>query len=114
MLSYIYAQFEDRLSKADENVESSFQFQVFQFQTSSDLFTKAVEGMPEGMEDRMVNCVLLGFLKKMFMGWYHEKLEEDVNGMVPRGARSQMWYCKCMQTIYCAAASRTGQRECRI
>jgi hypothetical protein len=54
--------------------EGYVQFQVFQFQTS-DRFTKVVNGMPQGMEDQIENCVLLGFLKKMSMEWYHEELE---------------------------------------
>ena len=74
ILSYLYTNFEDTLGKADENVESSFHFQVFRFQTS-DLFTQVIDNMPQGMEDRVANCVLLEFLKKMFMAWYREELE---------------------------------------
>jgi hypothetical protein len=31
--------------------------------------------MPHGMDDRIANCVLLEFLKTMFMGWYRDELE---------------------------------------
>jgi hypothetical protein len=74
ILSYLYAHFEETLGKADKNMEASFQFQVFRLQTS-DLFTKVIYGMPQGVEDPIANCLLLGYLKTMFMGWYHEELE---------------------------------------
>jgi hypothetical protein len=52
MLSYIYTYFENMRAKADKNMESSFHFQVFQFQTSKD-FTKVINGMPHGMDDQL-------------------------------------------------------------
>ena len=76
ILSYVYMYFENTLGKTDENVEPSFHFQVLQFQTSLD-FTTVINGMLCGMHDRIANCVLLEFLKTMFMGWYREDLESS-------------------------------------
>jgi hypothetical protein len=36
---------------------------------------KVFAATPHGMDDRIANCLLLEFLKTMFMGWYREELE---------------------------------------